>query len=581
MPRFLLSILVLLIAPGLAFGQNSDAIFGSISKNYPEAGKYGMVVSQHNMASQVGADILAKGGNAVDAAVATGFALAVVLPKAGNLGGGGFMLLYLEEEGKTLAIDYREMAPALAHADMFLDEAGNVTKGIMLTQKAAGVPGTVAGLYYVHEKYGNLSWAEVLAPAIDLAENGFMVSLNLASELDEYKRRLGRTKGSIDLFYRGGDNPYQAGEIFKNPDLAWVLKEIAEKGPDGFYKGPVADLIVAEMERSNGIITHEDLANYQVVTRTPVEGNYRGYEVVSMPPPSSGGVHIIQILNTLSHFDMKAMGPGSAEAISTMVEAMKYAYADRSEHLGDPERYDVPVEWLTSAEYGAETAANIKANGVQPASAIKPGEAPPYESPDTTHYSIMDKWGNAVSNTYTINYSYGSGIVVEGAGFLLNNEMDDFSAKAGVPNAYGLIGDEANSISPGKRPLSSMSPVIVFKDGKPVFLTGSPGGSLIITAVLQSLVHYIDYDMSVGDAVAQTRVHHQWLPDVLQIEPGFNPDTLAKLKAMGYKIREASYLTAVEALQVTEDGWYFGFADLRRADGGAVGLCAEDVAEAC
>lgn len=564
-----------------AAAQERSAIFGSISKNYPEAGRYGMVVSQHHLASQVGADILAKGGNAVDAAVATGFAMAVVLPKAGNIGGGGFMLVYLAEEEKTIAIDYREMAPALANIDMYLDEDGNVKRKEMLTQKAAGVPGTVAGFYFAHAKYGKLSWAEVLGPAIHLAEEGFMVSLNLAKELEQNIRRLGRTKGSIDLFYRGGGNPYQAGEIFKMPDLARVLKLIAEKGPDGFYKGEVADLIVAEMERSNGIITHEDLASYEVLVREPVKSTYKGHDVVSMPPPSSGGIHIIQILNILDNFDLKTMGPGSAGTLSTMAEAMKYAYADRSEHLGDPDRYDVPVEWLTSKEYGAEIAAKIKENGVQPSSAIKPGEAPAYESPDTTHISVADKWGNVVSNTYTINYSYGSGIVVEGAGFLLNNEMDDFSAKPGAPNAYGLIGDEANAISPGKRPLSSMSPVIVFKDGKPVFISGSPGGSLIISAVVQSLVNYLEFNMGVGDAVAQTRIHHQWLPDVLQIEPGFNPDTYEKLKAMGYDIRIATYLTAVEALQIDDQGWMYGFADRRRADGGAVGLCAENIARAC
>lgn len=566
------------------FGNSTFAqspIQGSTTRNYPESGRYGMVVSQQKLASQIGADILAKGGNAVDAVVATGFALAVVLPKAGNIGGGGFMMLYLAEEDKTLAIDYREMAPAGADRDMFLDGAGNVDKSLMLTQRAAGVPGTVAGLHFVHEEYGRLSWAEVMAPAIKLAEEGFMVSRNLSEEIIGRRSRLGRTQGSIDLFFRGGNNPYLPGETFRQPDLAKTLRLISENGPDGFYKGEVADLIVAEMKRGRGVITHEDLENYKVILREPVVSYYKGHKVVSMPPPSSGGIHIIQILNILDNFDLQATGPNSAATISIMAEAMKYAYADRSKHLGDPEFYENPVSWLMSAEYGLEIANKIKTLGVQPSTAISPGTLPAPESPDTTHISIVDKWGNAVSNTYTINYSFGSGIVVEGAGFLLNNEMDDFSAKTGVPNAFGLLGEKANEIAPTKRPLSSMSPTIVFKNGKPVFLSGSPGGSRIITAVLQSVVNYIEFGMSVGDAVTQPRFHHQWLPDQLSIDPDFNPDAVAKLKALGYQIVIADYLTAVEAIQLTEDGWMFGFADRRRSDGGAVGLCNEDQAVAC
>lgn len=581
MIKKLVQLFVIIGFIGSAYAQESNPILNSNARNYPEAGRYGMVVSQQALASQVGADILAEGGNAVDAAVATGFALAVVLPKAGNIGGGGFMMFYSAEDQKTYAIDFREMAPLAAHRDMFLDANGNVDNSLMLTQKAAGVPGTVAGFYYAHEKFGLLSWQKVLAPAIRLAREGFMVSLNLAGELESRSGKLGRTEAGRKKFRHSDGSFYQAGEILLQPDLAKTLQYISDNGADGFYRGPVADMIVAEMQSSNGIITHEDLENYKVIIRDPVVSNFKGYEVVSMPPPSSGGIHIIQILNILNNFDLKASGPNSAGTIAIMAEAMKYAYADRSEHLGDPEFYEVPVDWLMSPQYGVEIANKIKAMGVQPSSAIKPGTPPAPESPDTTHMSIMDKWGNAVSQTYTLNYSYGSGILVEGAGFLLNNEMDDFSAKTGVPNAYGLIGDEANEIVPRKRPLSSMSPTMVFKDGKPVFLTGSPGGSRIITAVLQSVVNYIEFGMSVGDAVTQPRIHHQWLPDVLLVEPGFSPDTVARLRALGYQVQVANYLTAVEAIQATDDGWIFGFSDLRRPDGGAVGLCVEDRAVAC
>ncbi|HXV73938.1 MAG TPA: gamma-glutamyltransferase, partial [Sphingomonadales bacterium] len=462
-------------------------ILGSEVRTFPAAGSHGMVVSRHFLASEAGAAILAKGGNAVDATIATAFALAVVLPSAGNLGGGGFMLGYDAAEGTTFAIDYRETAPAAASVDMFLNAEGNVDRNLAaFTHASSGVPGTVAGLWLAHQKHGKLPWAELLAPAIRLADEGFPITLNLVNFLDRVKARLLRYPGGRQFFKEGGVS-FAPGETFRQPALAATLTLIAEKGPDAFYKGEIADLIVAEMARGNGLITHEDLAAYRAIERAPLQGNYRGYQVVAMPPPSSGGVHVIQMLNVLENFDLAAMGAGSASAYSKMAEAMKFAFADRSRHLADPDFHDVPAAWLTSKAYAKEIAEKIKAGGVTPSAEIAPGVVPQPESPDTTHISVVDGEGNAISNTFTLNYSFGSGIVVEGAGFLLNNEMDDFSAKPGAPNAYGLTGEEANAIQPGKRPLSSMTPVLVLEDGTPRHVLGAPGGSLIITAVLQAI----------------------------------------------------------------------------------------------
>lgn len=582
MKRLLITFIVFIGFLGSATAQELSPIVNSGQTIYPEGGRYGMTVAQHRIGAQVGAEILAKGGNAIDAAVAMGFAMAVVLPRSGNIGGGGFMLVYLAEENRTIAIDYREMAPASTHRDVFLDQSGNVDKILATRSRAsAGVPGTVAGLYLAHQKYGSLPWAELVAPAIKLAGEGFPVTLYLSRLLKSRQSRLGATEAGLDIFYKGGAGFYAPGEILVQADLARTLKLIAENGSDGFYKGPVADLIVAEMERGAGHITHQDLENYRAVEREAVTGTYRGYQVVSMPPPSSGGVHIIQMLNILENFDLGATGPNSAATVSILAETMKYAYADRSQHLGDPDYHEVPQDWLTSKDYGRQIARQIRAKGVQPAAEIMPGTPNDIESHETNHFGVVDKFGNAVANTYTLNYTYGSGLVVAGAGFILNNEMDDFSAKPGVPNGYGLLGGDANAIEAGKRPLSSMTPTIVLKDGKPVFITGSPGGSRIITGVLQSIVNFIDFKLSVGQAANLPRIHHQGFPDVLRLEPGFSPDTIALLRAAGYTVEVGKVFTSVEAIQITDDGWMFGYSDPRRPDGGAVGLCVEDKAVSC
>lgn len=539
------------------------------SIHHPLIGERGMVATQHALASEVGADIIAAGGNAVDAAVAVGFALAVVLPRAGNLGGGGFMLIHLAEENKTIALDYRETAPAAATRDMFLDENGDVdAQRARFSLLSAAVPGTVAGLVHAQQNYGRLKLKQVMTPAIRLAQDGFVVTHDLADRLAT-SVHLKNNPATLEAYFKADGSAYQAGEVLRQPDLAWSLKQIWRGGAAAFYEGKIADKIVAEMAANGGLITREDLANYRVVERQPVIGSYRGYEVVSMPPPSSGGVHVVQILNILENFPMAEFGVASAASIHHMAEAMKYAYADRSEYLGDPDFVSVPVAALTDKTYGNRLASMIKADRARPSSEILPGAVLRSESPNTTHYSIADAQGNVVSNTYTLNFSFGSGVTVPGTGILLNNEMDDFSAKPGTPNAYGLIGTDANRIEPGKRPLSSMTPTLVFKDGKPVLVTGSPGGSRIITTVLQTLVNVIDYGMNVAQAVHAPRFHHQWQPDVLYLEPGFSPDTQALLRQRGYEVMNVRTMGSAQSVMVG-DGLFFGAADPRRPDARAV-----------
>nr|WP_210414185.1 gamma-glutamyltransferase [Luteithermobacter gelatinilyticus] len=505
----------------------------------------------------------------MDAAVAVGLALAVTLPRAGNLGGGGFMMVYLAEEQKTIAIDYREMAPKAAHRDLFLNKNGNVDhKKARFSLLSAGVPGTPAGLHHALQNYGTMSWQEVIEPAIELAEKGITVSFDLAHNLKS-RLHLRFYKATCEAYFKTDCAPYEAGETLIQEELAWSLTQLRDHGPDAFYKGAIADKIVAEMKRSGGLITKEDLAAYTVREREPVQGTFHGYDIISMPPPSSGGVHIIQMLNMLEQFDLEKTGPNSAATIHILAEVMKRAYADRSKYLGDPDFTEVPVKGLTHKAYARELAAQIRACCITPSSDIQPGAASKYESPDTTHYSVMDKWGNVVSNTYTLNFSYGSGITIPGTGILMNNEMDDFSAKPGVPNAFGLLGGDANAIEPGKRPLSSMTPTIVLKDGKPYLVTGSPGGSRIISTVLQTLINVLVYDMNVAEAVSRPRMHHQWMPDILFVEPGFNPDTLHLLEKMGYTLRQTSTMGSVQSIQY-RDGLFFGGSDPRRPGAGAV-----------
>ena len=483
------------LTPALAYAQSGDsAIIRYNARHHPVVDTEGMVASQNAVASAVGAQILADGGNAIDAAVGVGFSLAVVLPRAGNIGGGGFMLAYLADSDETIAIDYREMAPRAAHRDMFLDTDGNVDdERARFSHLSSGVPGTVAGLHAAHERYGSLPWKRLLEPAIALARDGFIISHDLANLLASRRDRLGRNPAARGYFYKADGEPYAAGERLIQRDLAATLTAIANEGPDAFYRGAIAELIVADMEANGGLIDAESLAVYTPVFRDALRGSYRGHDIVAMPPSSSGGVHVIQMLNVLEHFPVADLGPGSADNVHLLAEVMKLAYADRSRHLGDMAFYDVPIDWLSSSAYAKSLAASIDMDRARPSSDIQPGVPAAPESPDTTHFSIMDDEGNAVANTYTLNFSYGSHIAVAGAGFLLNNEMDDFSAKVGVPNAFGLVGGEANAIEAGKRPLSSMTPTMVFKDGKPWLVTGSPGGSRIITSVLQMIVNVIDH----------------------------------------------------------------------------------------
>lgn len=547
------------VAPPVSYGVEEDVF-------HPVRATQGMVASVDAMATQVGVDILKQGGNAVDAAVAVGYALAVTHPQAGNLGGGGFMLLRTKD-GATTAIDFREMAPAGATRDMFLDEQGNPDSKKSLTSPlASGTPGTVAGLSLALEKYGSLPLNSVVRPAIKLAQEGFIVNDALADDLKTYGSEvLPHHENSKAIFWKDGE-PLKKGDKLVQQDLANSLTMIAENGPDAFYKGEIARQIAQQMQQNGGLITTDDLAAYQAVERTPVSGEYRGYQIFSMPPPSSGGIHIVQILNILENFDMKKYGFGSADAIQIMAEAEKYAYADRSEYLGDPDFVNVPWQALTSKAYAKSIAGQIDINKAKPSSEIRPGKLAPYESDQTTHFSVVDKDGNAVAVTYTLNTTFGTGIVAGNTGILLNNQMDDFSAKPGVPNVYGLVGGEANAVGPKKRPLSSMAPTIVVKDGKTWLVTGSPGGSRIITTVLQMVVNTIDFGMNVAEATNAPRFHHQWLPDELRVEKGFSPDTLKLLEQKGQKVALKEAMGSTQSIMVGPDGELYGASDPRSVD---------------
>lgn len=549
----------------------SDAIFSENAIHQPVWAANGMVASQQEQASQVGLEILQQGGNAVDAAVAVGFALAVTLPRAGNIGGGGFMMIYDAKTGETIALDYREMAPAKAFRDMYLDEAGNaVEEKSRFHGLAVGVPGTVAGLLKALEEHGSMSREQVLAPAIKLAADGIIVTPEFSNSLNRLKERLGKWESTRKIFFREDGNVLQAGELFKQPDLAQSLRLIAEKGAAGFYEGETAEKIVKAVNEAGGLMSVEDFKNYQAIKREPVKGQYRGYEIVSMPPPSSGGAHIIQILNILEGYDLKASGHNTAQTIHYMSEAMKLAYADRSEYLGDPDFVKVPLKGIISKDYAEELRGQIDPEKSRPSTEIKPGKPQPYESDQTTHYSVVDKNGNTVSNTYTINFSYGTGLVADGTGILLNNEMDDFSAKPGVPNGYGLIGGDANAVEGGKRPLSSMSPTIVLKDGKPYLVTGTPGGSRIITTVLQVIVNVIDHEMNIAEATHALRIHDQWLPDEIRVEHALNNDTIRLLESMGHKVERRAVMGSTQSIMITPQGLY-GASDPRIPDAATLG----------
>jgi gamma-glutamyltranspeptidase/glutathione hydrolase len=538
-------------------GDNERAIV------HPVYGRHGMVASQEATATRVGLEVLEHGGNAVDAAVSVAFTLAVTLPAAGNLGGGGFMLVHDAASGDTVAIDYREKAGSNAFRDMFLDEQGNADpRKSRESGLAVGVPGTVAGMALALQRYGTITLKDALAPAIRLAEQGIPVSPQLAASLAGAGERLRRWPSSAAIFYHPDGAPYAPGETLVQQDLANTLRAIVAQGPSGFYDGPVARAIVGAVGQAGGHLTLDDLEAYRAVARAPVAGTYHGYQILSMPPPSSGGVHIVEILNTLEDVPIRTLGPNSAATIHMMAEAMKYAYADRSAYLGDPDFVDVPIKALTSKAYARAILARIDRNHATPATQIRLGDLTPYESKDTTHFSVVDGHGNAVANTYTLNFGYGLGLVAAGTGVLLNNELDDFSAKPGVPNAYGLVGGAANAVEPSKRPLSSMSPTIVLNDGKTFLVTGSPGGSRIITTTLQVIMNVIDHDMNIAEATFAPRIHDQWLPDELRVEQGLSPDTVRLLEQMGHHVVVQDTMGSTQSIMVTEDGLY-GSSDPR------------------
>ncbi|MGD8837475.1 MAG: gamma-glutamyltransferase [Desulfobacteraceae bacterium] len=541
-------------------------------RSIPAEARNGMVVTSHTLATEVALEVLKSGGNAIDAAVTAGFALAVTQPRSGNIGGGGFMLISSEKKKEVVAIDYREKAPAGATRDMFLGADGNVDQTLSrFSHASAGVPGTVAGLALALKKYGTITLAQSLAPAIELAEKGFVVTPRFAKGIRSKQKLLFKYPAGKKKFLKSNGDFYEPGDRYVQPDLAETLKRIARNGANGFYEGKTAELIVAEMQKGNGLITRKDLKNYRPKIRRPVKGTYRGFDIFSMSPPSSGGAHIIQILNILEQYPIANLGHNSAKTIHLMAEAMKRAYADRSKYLGDSDFVDVPLDSIASKKYAAFLGKSIDPNMASVSKEILPGDPVGFESNETTHFSIVDKHGNAVANTYTINFSYGSGIVVAGGGFLLNNEMDDFSAKPGVPNAYGLIGGEANKIEPNKRMLSSMSPTIVLKNGKNFLVAGSPGGSRIITTTLQVIMNVIDHRLNVQAAVNAPRIHHQWLPDEIRIEEGISPDTVRLLEGLGHTVTENSAMGAIQSIMIGEDGTMYGGADPRRSTSAAMG----------
>ena len=517
---------------------------------------HGMVVAQEKMAARIGAEILKRGGNAVDAAVATGFAMAVTYPRAGNIGGGGFMVVHLADRNEDVAIDYRETAPGATTPQIFLGADGKPDPAKSRDSALGiGVPGTVAGLALALQKYGSgrFTLSELLQPAIVLARDGFVVSDDLADTLPQWYRRLARWPASAKIFSRADGSSLREGDRLVQPDLAVTLTAIAQQGPRGFYQGMVAEKLAGAVAAAGGIMTTDDLKSYQAVIRAPVHGTYRGYDIVSMPLPSSGGIVLLETLNILEGYPLGEMTQGSAPPLHLLIEAMKRAYADRARYLGDPAFVNAPTTTLMAKDYAARQRASIDPAHATP-SADLGAAMPHHEGSNTTHFSVVDRFGNAVANTYTLNFSYGVGLVAEGTGVLLNNELDDFAAAPGASNAFGLVGFEANLPGPGKRPLSSMSPTIVLEDGKVVLVTGSPGGSRIISTVLQVIVNVLDYKMDIAAAVAEPRLHHQWLPDQVSIEPGFSADVVTALGAMGHHMAESPGYSSANSILVTPTG---------------------------
>jgi gamma-glutamyltranspeptidase/glutathione hydrolase len=549
---------------------NAIAINQAVAANAPTIAKNGMVVSANNIASQIGADVLKEGGTAVDAAVATAFALAVTHPTAGNIGGGGFLILR-PATGDPVAYDFREVGPSGSHAEMWLVDGEYSFQKHHLSYQSVGVPGTVKGLYLAWQEHGKLPWKRLVKPAVQLAKKGFVVTDGLARSLKRAMPRLERYPTSKAQFTNKG-KPFEAGDILRQGDLGKTLARIASKGPDGFYKGKTAELIVKEMKANGGLITLEDLASYVAKKRKPVIGSYRGYEIISMPPPSSGGTALIEMLNILEGFDLAESGFGTTKTLHNMTESMRRAYADRAKFIGDPDfNTDMPIDRLISKDYAEQLRSTINPNkaSISDPNAFNLQK----ESPETTHFTVVDKDRNAVSLTYTLEWGYGSGIVVTGGGFLLNNEMGDFNAGPGLTNSQGLIGTPANLAGPGKRMLSSMTPAIVAKDGELFMTSGTPGGRTIINTVMQTILNVVDHGMNAQAAVDAGRIHHQWLPDVLRYEnQTFSMDSLSALEAMGHELKVRTNQGSAEVIVVNkETGLLEGGVDRRQPDGGVAG----------
>jgi gamma-glutamyltranspeptidase / glutathione hydrolase len=542
----------------------------------PVRGKHAMVASQHELASRIGVDILKKGGNAVDAAIAVGIALAVVYPEAGNIGGGGFMLIR-RPNGEAYAIDYREMAPAAATRDMYVDKDGKLIRGegsSTIGYRASGVPGTLAGFDLAHKKYGSgkIKWNELVAPARKLASDGYTLSYRLASLLFTYREHLAKYPDSNRIFLNDGKY-FQEGQRFTQPELAATLARIEKSGAQEFYTGKTAQMIADDMKANNGLITLDDLKNYKAKERTPLRGTYRAHEIISMPPPSSGGIVMMQVLNMLESYDIKQMGPNSAAKFHLFTEASRRAFADRAEYMADPDFAQVPATELISKGYAEKRRSNIDPKKASSSADIRFGDPVAAEGNDTTHYTVVDKDGMVVSNTYTINDLYGSRVTIKGTGVLMNDEMDDFAAQPGKPNLFGLVQGERNKVEGGKRPLSSMTPTIVLrKDGSLWFALGARGGPRIISAVMQSVINVIDHGMNIQAAIDSPRIHHQWLPDELMYEPeGISPDTLNILSSLGHKFSpRPGNIAQATGIMIGEDGVRFGAID-SRGDGEAIG----------
>jgi gamma-glutamyltranspeptidase / glutathione hydrolase len=574
----LVSLAILILAATPLAAQNRFILESSgVAAAQVATAPHGMVASQEKHATEIGLDVLARGGNAVDAAVAVGFALAVTLPKAGNIGGGGFMVVHLADRHEDIAIDYREAAPAAARSDIFLGSEGQADpKKSRDTGLGVGVPGTVAGLSLALATYGSgkFGLADLIAPAVRLARAGIPIENDLFDSLLLSQPRLAQWPSTVAIFLKADGAPPAQGDTLIQSDLADTLEAIARDGPRAFYFGPTADKIVAAVRGAGGVMVRGDLERYSPVIRAPVRGTYRGYDIVAMPPPSSGGIHLVEMLNILEGYPSAAVSDGSTAALHLQIEAMKLAYADRAAYLGDSDRVDVPQDWLISKEHAAELRKLIDPTRAQAARALRPDipvpATPVPGSGNTTHFSVMDAAGNAVANTYTLNFNYGLGLVAGGTGIMLNNELDDFAAKPGVPNAFGLLGGAANAPGPDKRPLSSMTPTIVLKDGKPVLVTGAPGGSRIITTVLQVVVNALDGRKPIGDAVAALRLHHQWYPDEVVVEPGFPTDKVEALTALGHTVRQGPLFGSAHSIATTPQG-LAGAADLRAPGAFAAG----------